>query len=214
MSINNGLVTVADYEQFVGASAPYAGDRLAMVEDAIGTSSRWVEAHTGRQFHKSDTSGSPVATARYFDSFDGCHVYFTDAYSVTAIAGDTSDDGSYATAWSASNYQLLPVGGFDPLLGAVPYTALRAFSTVTVPWASTYQREGLVRVTALWGWTSVPDPVQRATLTLAQDIVRDPEARFGGLTVTDVGILGRSTNPRVMQLLAPYVRVELTVGIG
>ena len=209
MAITNGLLTAAEYGNYVELTAP-TGTRLTAWEQAITVASRWVEKHTGRQFHETDTGGSPTASARYFDNI-GDIVDITDCQSVTEIATDTGDDGTYATVLTSTQYQLLPVGGWDDLLGSVPYTAIKQLQISVWP---TTARERPVKVTGLWGWTAAPDDVKRATCILTQDLLRDSESKFGGLTVANDGIvLGSRVPARTLALLQPYVRVGRAPGL-
>jgi hypothetical protein len=210
MAITNGLITSAEYAAYAGVAVTADALRSTSWEEAIEVASRWVEKHTGRQFHETDTGASPTASARYFDNV-GDKVGITDCQSVTEIATDTADDGTYATVLTATQYQLLPVGGWDDLLGQVPYTAIKQLQSGVWPCTA---RERPVKVTGLWGWTSVPDDVKRATAILAQDLLRDPESKFGGLTVaTDGIVLGSRVPARTIALLEPYVRVGRAPGL-
>lgn len=209
MSIQNGLLTAAEYTAYTGADVPQ-GLRLSQWETAIEVASRWVEQHCGRQFHETDTAASPTPSARYFEA-TGDKVQITDCQSVTSVQTDTLDDGTYSTTVSSANYQLLPVGGFDDLLGSVPYTAIK--QTTWDVWPCGY-RERPVKVTGLWGWTAVPVAVKRATAILVQDLLRDPETNFGGLVAQGDGVvLGSRVPTRTITLLDPYVRVIRSPGV-
>lgn len=206
MTITNGLITTAEYGAYTGAGVPNDPTRTGQWEDAITVASRWIEKYCGRQFHSSGT----VASDRYFDP-TGRTVHIDDCRSITAVAVDTDDNGTHVTV--TTDYQALPPYGRDPLLGDVPYTELLALSELT--WKYDLDRRGTVKVTGLWGWSSVPDDVKRATAILAQDLLRDPESQFGGLAVAAEGIvLGARIPARVIGLLAPYVRAVRVLGIA
>lgn len=206
MTITNGLLTAAEYGAYTGVQIPNDPVRSGQWDDAITVASRWVEKYCGRQFHDSGA----VASARYFDP-TGITVHIDDCRSITSVAVDTNDDGTHATV--TTDYQALPPYGHDPILGDVPYTELRALSELT--WKYDLDRRGSVKVTGLWGWSSVPDEVKRATAILAQDLLRDPESQFGGLAVAAEGIvLGARIPARVIGLLGPYVRAVKILGIA
>lgn len=209
MTITNGLLTTDDYAAYTNATPAVAG-RYTQWEEAIEIASRWVERHTGRQFHETDPSGSPTASARYFDAV-GRRVTIDDCQSITLVETDTGDDGTYATTVTA--YQALPVGGRDNLLGSVPYTSLISLSTSV--WPCENYRKGAVKVTGLWGWTAVPDDVKRATAIFAQDLLRDSETNYGGLQVdTQNGVvIGSRVPSRVLLLLEPFVRLSRAPGV-
>lgn len=210
MAITNGLITAAEYSAYTGVTVP-TGTRLTQWESAIEVASRRIETHTGRQFHKSDTDVSPTATARYYDA-EGGLVQIDDAYSVTTVELDSGDDGTHATA--TTNYQLLPPYGRSPILGDVAYTALLPLTGLY--WPCGNARRGSVKVTALWGWSAVPDTVKRATEVFVQDLLRDPDTDFGGLSINaESGLVVGSRIPdRTLTLLEPYVRYSRTVGIA
>lgn len=207
MTITNGLITAADLAAYLGVNQPNDPVRSAQWDDAITSASRWIERYTGRQFHSSGTSPS----ARYFDAIDYRTVHIDDCRSITSVAVDTGDDGTHAT--TVTDYQALPVGGRDPLLGEVPYTSLRALSYDV--WEHHNDRLGSVKVTGLWGWASVPDDVQRACAILTQDLLRDPESAFGGLAIAADGVvLGARIPARVTGILAPWRRMDRVAGLA
>jgi hypothetical protein len=199
VTITNGYATVADFESFAGQNVLPA--RYAAVEEAIEVASRWVDDHTGREFFQTASS------ARYFDPFDTKLCWIDDAVSVSIVAVDTAEDGTYATTLAGSEYQLLPPGGGSS------YTAVHAVTTTFPTCAIRY---GVIKVTAVWGWATIPVDVKRATLTLAQDIFRDNEARVGGLTVdANAGVvLSGRVPPRVASVLNAFRRMDRVGGVG
>jgi hypothetical protein len=200
VTITNGLITLADYEAFTTQAVD--AKNVGNAEGAIETASRWCEQYTAREFH------STASSDRYFDARDRRTVIVGDCASITAVASDMGQDGSYTNAHT--DYQTLPVGGYSTILGAVPISAIRLTTTLfPIP----IRRQGLVKVTATWGWASVPMPVKRACATLALDIVKDPTAAFGAVT-GDFGVLRIKSNPRTVELLHPYRRFELVGGFA
>ncbi len=207
---DSALITIAEYAQYTGANVP-TGLRTSQWEEAVEVASVWANQYTGRQFHKSDPDDTPVPSARYFEA-SGDKVNITDCYSITSVATDTADAGTYSTTVAASSYQLLPVNGFDDLLGAVPYTAIKQLSYGV--WPCGY-RERPIKVTGLWGWTAVPTNVKRAVAIVVQDLLRDPESNFGGLSVDANGVvLGSRVPTRSLTLIQPYVLVTRAPGLN
>lgn len=200
MSITDGLITQAEFEAFTQYVVQAAN--VSNVEGSIESASRWCEQYTGREFHATTSS------ARYYDARDRRIVIIGDCTAISAVVSDVGQDGSYGQ--THTDYQTLPVGQYSPILGAVPITSLRLTTTLfPVP----TRRVGLVKVTGVWGWASVPTPVKRACATLALDMVKDPTAAFGAVT-GDFGVLRIRTNPRVMSLLDPFRRMENTAGFA
>lgn len=205
MSITDGLITLTEFQSFTTYHTT-GPDQVAQAEQSIEAASRAVERYCGRQFHP-DT----VSSARVFDPADAHRVHVDDLRSVTSLKTDDDQDGVYERTWTTAQYQLLPAGGRTITLGPVPYTEI---ATVAGNWFLMNRwRSGLIEVTALWGWAAAPTPVKRATALMALDFLKGPETTFGAAPVGDF-VTRIRIHPHVVQLLAPYVRAEITVGIA
>lgn len=204
MSITDGLITLAELAQFTGYQVPVDPVKAADCESAIETASRSIEQYCGREFHPTSSS------ARYYDTRDGVYVWIDDAVSISSVEIDEGDSGTYT---ATTDFQALPHGGRGVLLGAVPYNALKALSLNV--WPTLNDREGAVKVTAVWGWAAVPTPVKRACAVYAHEMLRDREATFGGVLATTEGVaIGARIPQRVRDLLAPYRRAERVFGVA
>ena len=115
-------------------------------------------------------TAATTATARYFP-ISGDGVWLDDCTEVTAVAIDSGDAATWATALTTADYSLTPVGGLGPD-GSTgwPYTQLVTrnsyrFTTtnVTIP---------AVKVTAKWGWSALPADVRLATLMVGAELFR------------------------------------------
>lgn len=171
----------------------------------IQAASRWVDLLTGRIFY--DTG---AATARVYRP-TSAYCCLVDDFSTTTgllVATDFGDNGTYATAWSTTNYELYPLNGVSPAGQAVPYNELRALYTYTFP-VGTYHAP--VRVTAQWGWATVPNPVKLATIYLAEYLFASASAPFGVAVVGELGALRARMPSVVADLLKGY---ELGSGLG
>lgn len=111
-------------------------------------------------------------------------------------------------AWTvvdADTYQLEPL---DNLSSGVywPYTRIRAIAGTTFPVAD--DGSALVRVTATFGWSTVPADVVEATILQAVRIVKRPDAPFG-VTFGELGAVSvqRGLDPDVVTMLSDYVRM-------
>ena len=173
---------------------------------ACTAASRLVDSFCGRTF---DLTAS---ASRYFDPVDPYCCPIHDAATVTAVATDDAATGTYTTAWSASDYQLQPVGGFGPHGGTGwPYRAIVAVSGRT--FVKGGNRRPVVKVTGTWGWAATPDDVEMATLFLATEMFKAArEAPFGSAGLADFGPVTIRGNRRVQDLLAPYRLVTASDG--
>jgi hypothetical protein len=173
---------------------------------------RWIDDYCDRHFWQDGETGSEVARTfsphhpRSFDLYS-----FADLVSVTEVATDESGDGTYETVWDASDYQLWPVN--QPT--GRPYTRIEAIGNRTFPIRSTPGSLGnRVRITGIWGWPDVPEPVHQACLLQASRVMKrrnSPEGITGfGNEFGHIRVSNR-LDVDVQLLLDPYRRVGVLV---
>lgn len=195
MALGDPYVTEADLADYLKMSVTGNEPELDM---AVRAASRWVEGWCRRQFNLADE-----ATARLFDTTNTGVLYVDDIGDVTdlAIATDSAQDGSYTTAWAGTDYQLGPL---DAVSQGRPFERITAVGSYTYPLSVT--RMGLVRVTAAWGWPSVPDAVKQATLIHAAKVYKRRESAEGVLGFNEFGPVrvGARVDPDVELLLQDF----------
>lgn len=177
----------------------------AQIALALEAASRAIDDHTHRQF------GLVAAPeARYFTPVwdyrrNRYVVAIDDLMTVTGlvIALDSVGDGTYATTVVNADVQFLE-------LNAAPKG--KPWEKLILPAsASVSAKDGSVRVTARWGWSTVPDAVKQVCLFQANRAFKRREAPFGISGSPDTGIgnelrlLGRFDTETVTNL-APYKR--------
>lgn len=198
MAITNGYATLAEVKAALRITDTIDDSLLEM---AIESASRLLDSYTARSFYTSGT-----ATARYFAADNDFVCQIDDATSITEVASDASADGSYDTIWATTDYELLPLNGrVDGL--AVPYNGLRAIQDYTFPYLN---GEGLVKVTAVWGWASVPIAIKQACVIQSSRIFKRLDSPLGVLSSPDLGFMrvGSQIDPDVRQLVDPYKIVK------
>jgi hypothetical protein len=174
----------------------------AMLEAARLSGISTVKQITGRSFEKVTT-----ATARKFVPTSQLHAWVHDIWSTTdlVVKTDEGGDGTFGTTWAASDYELHPLDGI--LQGeTVPYFRLEAVGSRYFPVAN--QRTASLQVTAMWGWSAVPEPVRLAALILAasDEKVRDLVRGEGGFT--------KWSREHAVELLTPYIHPARRFGIA
>lgn len=193
MAITNGYATLAEVKAALRISDTMDDTLLEM---AIESASRLMDSYTARSFYNAGSA------ARYFTADNDFLTNIDDAITITEIATDASADGSYDTIWQADDYQLEPLNGrVDGLV--VPYNAIRATGDYTFPiWGG----EGLVKVTATWGWSAIPIAIKQATIIQSSRIFKRLDSPLGVLSSPDLGFirLGARIDPDVAQLVDPY----------
>lgn len=172
----------------------------ADLQAAITAASREVDRLTNRKF-------SLDSVTRYYTPTDAGRLWIDDANSISSVAVDVSEDGSFAESW-VLNTDYVP----EPLNAAadgVPFTSL-----VVAPRTSRYFPVGqirAVRVGGQFGWSAVPAVVKQATTILAARLAkRSREAPFGvaGFGIDGGAVRVSSFDPDVERLLAGLVRTN------
>jgi hypothetical protein len=201
MAITNGYATLAQLKTSLRIV-----DNLddSSLELAIESSSRAIDTYAMRSFYSSGTA------IRYFapDSID---IVNTDDMAGTAITIQTSSnaDGTFDITWNSTDYQLEPLNGVSDGIVS-PYTKIRAIGTQLFP---VFYGEATVKITAVWGWTSVPISITQACLIQASRFFKRNDSPLGVAGFGDMGIMriSRSLDPDVEQLIHPY-RLYRNVG--
>lgn len=177
------------------APAESAGDDLMTM--SVVSASLWVNEYTRRDFNLADT-----ATARYFDTSSGTVMVDDIGHATITVATDTAQNGTHSTAWATSDFQVNPL---DALAAGEPITSLIAVGNYAFPQVAD-RRRGLVKVTAQWGWPTVPTAVKQATLILAAALFKRHESPTGVLGGAEFGLIrvGTLVDPHVSMLLQPY----------
>jgi len=193
MAISNGYATLAEVKAALRITDTIDDSLLEM---AVESASRLVDAYCARSFYNAGTA------SRYFVADTDWLTNIDDAVAITEIATDTSADGTYDVIWQADDYQLEPLNGrVDGL--PVPYNAIRAIGDYTYPiWGG----EALVKVTATWGWSSIPTAIKQATIIQSSRIFKRLDSPLGVLSSPDLGFIrvGSRLDPDVAQLVDSY----------
>jgi hypothetical protein len=169
---------------------------------AINAASRGIDGATGRRFYL-DGDATQV---RYYTPESYYSVPVDDVTVLTSVILDRAGAGSFTETWTNGTEFVL-----DPLNAPAdfrPYERLcvRNFSSLAFP----YGIEKSVKVTAQFGWASVPDDIKAATSILSAKLVRRVrEAPFGIVSAgVDQGEAMRiaRTDPDVSSLISDYNR--------
>jgi hypothetical protein len=198
MAITNGYATLA---QIKAAARIQDSIDDSLLEMAVESASRAIDGHAGRYFYSTGTA------TRYYAAEDSFIVQIDDVSS-TALTLQTSSggDGVFDTTFAVGDYQLEPLNGnVDGL--AVPYTRIRAVENYLFPVES---EQALVKLTAVFGWASVPIAITQACIIQASRIYKRLDSPLGVAGFGDLGAISvtRDIDPDVAQLVAPYRRIR------
>lgn len=170
------------------------------LSDSLSTGSRDIDTFCGRRFWKDTT-----ATARIFQVEPDRRgiVKVSDFWTTDGLIIATGPgDGTFGTTWTTADYQLEPLNGVEDGIEGVPYYKIRAINGT---WPCTTGAS--LRVTAKWGWNSVPAGVKSACAILGIETAKlAREAPFGVAGLGIDGVVRLRDNQRAQAMLRSYQR--------
>lgn len=208
--------TLEELRIYIGSTAT----NEALVEAARVGAARAIDKYCHRRFYRDQqvaddevVDAEPSARLFRVAPFMGCSpevVYVPDFVpDVDGFLVETDDDGdgTFETTWAeGTDYELEPLNPAADYDG--PQNSIRAVGDRCFPVAGRGRRRAGLRVTALWGFPSIPDDVHQANLIVALDLVKAKDAPFGTAGVADLGLIRIRTNPLAQVLLDPFVLVD------
>ncbi|MGI5493879.1 hypothetical protein [Microtetraspora malaysiensis] len=169
------------------------------LQQAIDAASRWIDSYCGRRFWLDDT-----AQVRLYRPDDPCRTWIDDIGTATGlvIKTDTGGDGTWATTWASTDYQLEPLNA--PAGGsAYSWRRIAAIGSLLFPVSA---RRPTLQITARFGWSAVPDAITEACLLRAAMLYKRRDAPLGVAGFGDFGPVRVARNdPHVTELLAPFM---------
>jgi hypothetical protein len=196
MAITNGYCTLAQLKASADITDSYDD---TILELAIEAASREIDQMCERNFYNMGTA------TRDFVAQDAFYTPIDDLITLTTLKTDPNGDSGFSETWAASDFTTLPLNGF---LGGIqwPSNGLRVRDTYLFP---TVDEQPLVRVTGVWGWTSVPTPVVQATIILASRLHKRNDSPLGVAGFGDIGVIRvGSYDPDVEKLIHPFKKVK------
>ncbi|GAA0347859.1 phage head-tail connector protein [Actinoallomurus spadix] len=193
MTVVNGYCSVVDVRSQLGDT----GDKLdeALIERAISATSRAVERHCGRRFWQDPAPVTRLYSADCSDRLDVDDIATKDGVLVEVDRGGAGD----WVALDAADYHLEPLNA-DADGGAYAWWTIVVDTGPGFPVSS----RPLVRATARWGWSQIPDQVGEASLIKSVSLFRRKDAPFGVAGFGDFGVVRLSRfDPDVLELLRP-----------
>lgn len=185
-------VTVDEAKEYLRIPSTDTADDVRLGLD-VAAASRAIDRATHRQFGVLAAAGERFYTAQY-DCDRGWFVTIDDLQTTTDLVVTSS--GSAIT-----DYRLCPLNAASE---GQPWTELLFGSTIRPD--TTY---GGVSVTALFGWTAVPDTIKDAALLQTARFFKRSDAPFGVAGSPESGSEMRllaKVDPDVAVMVADYVR--------
>ncbi len=176
--------------------------RDALIEDACEAASRYIDEVCGRRFY-ADTSASARTyrlRGRLYMTDEGEALMVDDIASTTGLAVAIGSGSTYTTV---TDYETAPD---NALAQGRPITDLIRTAS---RWRG-YGATARVRVTARWGWPSIPPAIAVATQIQAARLFRRKDSPEGVLASPEWGAVRMTRiDPDVEALIRPYVLAPL-----
>lgn len=206
MTITNGYTTLHAVKLALGISDSNADTD---VEAAVEAASRQIDSHCGRG-RKFWQDASVVA--RKYNPANATTVITDDISTLTGliVKVDTSDDGTFDTTLTINtDFQVEPVNAAAEY-PVQPWTAIRLLDGAISSFARLASGRPCVEVTAKYGWSTVPDAVERACTIQARSIFKAQDTTFGSFQLSIDGQPQRvpSLDPMARAQLEPFVRFD------
>jgi hypothetical protein len=204
VAISNGYASLSQIKSALRIASGDATDD-ALLEMAVESASRLIDAYCGRNFINAGTA------TRYYNTENPYVVQIDDARSIAQVQTSTGLDGVYDTTWTLGtaggqgDAQPEPIN--DYLGGVVwPFTRVRAIGDYTFPTGP----ENSIKVTAVFGWPNIPVTVTQATILQSSRIFARLQSPLGVAGWGDLGVMrvSRGLDPDVVQLVEGYRRVN------
>lgn len=198
MAITNGYITLNKLKAALRIPTADTVDD-SLLEDAVNSASRLIDGYANRSFYSGGTA------TRVFVPQDAYVTQLDDLQSLTTL--ETSSDGNgFDTTWASTDYQLEPLNGIVDGL-TTPYTRVRAVGDYQfLNWGD----EATVRVTGVWGYAAVPDPIMQACVIQAERIFKRLDSPLGVAGFGDMGVVRVTSrlDSDVAQLVEPYRKIR------
>jgi hypothetical protein len=198
LAIVNGYASLSEVKAALRITDAVDDSLLNM---AVESASRLVDGHAGRRFWSAGTA------SKFFVAQDDYVCEVDDIVSPNIVLQTSNNaDGIFDTTWDLDDYQLEPLNGeLDGI--AWPYTSIRAIGDYLWPISG---GEALVKVTAVFGWPSIPIAIKQATIIQASRIFKRLDSPLGVAGFGDLGAIRvtRDLDPDVAQLVMPYKRMR------
>ncbi len=182
MAISNGYATLAELKSYLKIDDAMED---TLLEHIVEAASRSIDRIANRRFYL-DSS----ATARTYRPNDLLRVFVDDFGSTSGLVVKTDPN-------SAGTYQTTLVVNTDFITEPVnasqkgrPWNYITIVSGESFSLPTNYRPQ--VEVTARWGWPSVPDDINQATLILSADLYKRKDSIGGVLGLSELGAIRMS----------------------
>ena len=204
MAIVNGYCLLADYKTAVGISDTTDDTDI---EQAIETASRQIDGIVGRG--RKFWQDSTVVARTYYPS-ESNRVWVDDISTLTGliVKVDQDDNGTFETTLTINTDFIVEPVNAAAEYPVRPYESIRLLNNALSSFPCLSSGRPSVQVTAKFGWSAVPDAIERACINQAKTVFKGVDAQNDTVLVSAEGFAVRlpavSTMTRVT--LEQFVR--------
>lgn len=201
MTITNGYCTLTDVKDpsvlNFQSSDSYVDDLIEMAIEAV---SRLIDDECHRFFYETSS------TSFYYTAVQAGKIFVNDISSPSSdvtVEIDINGDGTIDTTFASTDFLLSPYNA--PTL-AVPYQCIEAVGQYSFP----VKVNAGVKVTAKFGWSSVPKPIKAAAILQCARVFKRYSTPLGSESMTSLGkqtLTIPSLDPDVQRLISRYKKV-------
>jgi len=198
LAITNGYATLTEVKSALRISDSVDDTLLEM---AVESASRLIDGYANRVFYSIGTA------TRYYVAQDDYSVEIDDISSTSVTLQSANNaDGIFNNTWTINDYQLEPLNGVSDGQ-SWPYTSIRAIGQYLFPISG---GEALIKLTGVYGWSSVPIAIKQACIIQASRIFKRLDSPLGVAGFGDLGAIRVSSqlDPDVAQLVSVYRRMR------
>lgn len=194
MAITNGYATLAQMKSSIRIPSADTIDD-AMLEMAVESASRMIDAECDRNFFSSGTA------TRDFVPSDAHVVDTDDLTEIVSVKLDDQGDLTFLITLQTSDFQAEPVN--QRVSGnAFPIYRLRMIGDFLLP---IYGKQATVRIQGIYGFIPQPIQITQATLIQAARIFKRADSPLGVAGFGDMGAIRvGKVDPDVSQLIRPF----------
>lgn len=199
-------ISTADFKTRFGITVTTDDTRIAA---HVSAASRQVDGICKRQF------GPGAAATRYFRPDSYCLARIDDCHTITEVAIDTGDTGSYTTVLTAdTDYVTLPDNGIGPNGQSGWPATMIELTRRTYHFPLGNSRPKSLKVSATFGWEAIPTDVVEATYLLAHRLYFEVDVPSGNLPGSvEFGGAPLRRPWTAQSLLKDYIRADRALGI-
>lgn len=189
MALGDNYIEMDELKDYLGIK-PGKIDNNEVLTNACASASREVERICNRQFNKTDSASARIYTA---SNRCGTLTHTDDFYDLAGLVVEYRDvrtNSSWLTI-PDTDYEVSPLNGMVDGIPGWPYNKIEL---VNGWYMGIYGRYLRFRVTAKWGWESIPADVRQACFMLAGDTYQQKDSPYG-VMADQYGVTLRPSGP-------------------